>query len=171
MSHTNRLAHETSPTCGSTPTTPSTGIPGGRRRSRRAKSSTGPSSSASATRRATGATSWSTRVSRTEEIGRHPQRALRQHQGGPRGAARPRPDLHDGRAAAQPGQGGWPMSVFLTPDLRAVLRRHLLPARRPLRPARLSHASCARSPKRGANRRDEVDAARRAITEAIRERD
>ena len=33
------------------------------------------------------------------------------------------------------GQGGWPMSVFLTPDLQAVLRRHLLPARRSLRPA------------------------------------
>ena len=37
--------------------------------------------------------------------------------------------------AVQPltGQGGWPMSVFLTPEGAAVLRRHLLPARRPLR--------------------------------------
>ena len=26
------------------------------------------------------------------------------------------------------GRGGWPMSVFLTPDLQAVLRRHVLAA-------------------------------------------
>ena len=26
------------------------------------------------------------------------------------------------------GRGGWPMSVFLTPELEAVLRRHLLAA-------------------------------------------
>ena len=32
------------------------------------------------------------------------------------------------------GSGGWPMSVFLTPDLRPFYRRHLLSARRPLRP-------------------------------------
>ena len=29
------------------------------------------------------------------------------------------------------GRGGWPMSVFLTPDLRPVLRRHVLAAERP----------------------------------------
>ena len=29
------------------------------------------------------------------------------------------------------GHGGWPMTVFLTPGAAAVLRRHLLPARRP----------------------------------------
>ena len=28
---------------------------------------------------------------------------------------------------AMTGRGGWPMTVFLTPDGRAVLRRHLLP--------------------------------------------
>ena len=33
------------------------------------------------------------------------------------------------------GSGGWPMSVFLTPDRQAVLRRHLLSARGPPRPA------------------------------------
>ena len=32
------------------------------------------------------------------EVGPDPQRALRQHQGGPRGAAGSRSDLHDGRA-------------------------------------------------------------------------
>ena len=30
---------------------------------------------------------------------------------------------------AMTGQGGWPMTCVLTPDGRAVLRRHLLPAR------------------------------------------
>ncbi len=34
-------------------------------------------------------------------------------------------------------QGGWPLTMFLTPDGRAVLGRHLLPARGPLRPAGL----------------------------------
>ena len=35
------------------------------------------------------------------------------------------------------GQGGWPMTVFLTPDGRAVLRRHVLPARAAARAARV----------------------------------
>ncbi len=34
---------------------------------------------------------------------------------------------------AMTGRGGWPMTVFLTPDGVPVLRRHLLPARRPSR--------------------------------------
>ena len=38
---------------------------------------------------------------------------------------------------ATTGGGGWPMSVWLTPDLRAVLRRHVFSAREPLRPSRL----------------------------------
>ena len=41
-----------------------------------------------------------------------------------------RPDLDEHYMAAtqvMSGQGGWPMSVFLTPDGAAVLRRHLLP--------------------------------------------
>ena len=33
------------------------------------------------------------------------------------------------------GSGGWPMTVFLTPDGRAVLGRHVLPARAAARPA------------------------------------
>ena len=36
---------------------------------------------------------------------------------------------------AATGQGGWPMTVFLTPGRRAVLLRHLLPARAPARHA------------------------------------
>ncbi len=43
------------------------------------------------------------------------------------------------------GQGGWPNSVFLTPDARAVLRRHLLPAATTRTGARASRASCRRS--------------------------
>ena len=37
---------------------------------------------------------------------------------------------------ASTGSGGWPMSVWLQPDLRPFFGRHLLSARRPLRPAR-----------------------------------
>ena len=52
------------------------------------------------------------------EIAALDERALRQHQGRSRGAARPRPDLHGGRPGDDDGHGGWPMSVFLTPDLK-----------------------------------------------------
>ena len=38
---------------------------------------------------------------------------------------------------AMTGSGGWPMTVFLDPDGPPVLRRHLLPARRPPGHARL----------------------------------
>ena len=38
---------------------------------------------------------------------------------------------------ATSGQGGWPLNVFLTPDLQTLLRRDLFPARQPLWPARL----------------------------------
>ncbi len=40
-----------------------------------------------------------------------------------------RPDLDQiymTAVQAMTGHGGWPMSVFLTPELRAVLRRHVL---------------------------------------------
>ena len=42
-----------------------------------------------------------------------------------------RPDvdaLYMDATVSMTGQGGWPMTVFLTPDGRAVLRRHVLPA-------------------------------------------
>ena len=45
------------------------------------------------------------------------ERAFRQHQGRSRGAAGHRPDLHERRATADGERGGWPMSMFLTPDL------------------------------------------------------
>ncbi len=46
-----------------------------------------------------------------------------------------RPDLdriYMAAVQAIAGNGGWPMSVFLTPEGRPFLRRHLLPRRRPL---------------------------------------
>ena len=49
-----------------------------------------------------------------------------------------RPDvdaLYMDAVVALTGQGGWPMTVFLTPERRAVLRRHVLPARAAARAA------------------------------------
>ena len=51
-----------------------------------------------------------------------------------------RPDLdaiYMDAVVALTGQGGWPMTVFLTPGGRAVLRRHVLPAGAATRPAEL----------------------------------
>ena len=71
------------------------------------------------------------------------------------------------------GQGGWPMTVFATPDGRAVLRRHLLPARAAprhavvpaaarMRRARPGRSGAARCRRRGADRRRRL--AERAVT-------
>ena len=57
-----------------------------------------------------------------------------------------RPDvdaLYMDATVSMTGQGGWPMTVFLTPAGRAVLRRHVLPARAAARDAVL-HAAAAR---------------------------
>ena len=68
-----------------------------------------------------------------------PERALRLHQGGPRGAAGPGHDLHDRPAGADArGRRLAAVACSSRPDLHAVLRRHLLPAGRPLRAARPS---------------------------------
>ena len=64
------------------------------------------------------------------------ERALRQRQGRPRGAARPRRGLHGGgRRAVRAGR----LADDGLPDARrrAVLRRHVLPARAAARPAEL----------------------------------
>ncbi|CAI8036756.1 hypothetical protein GBAR_LOCUS20597 [Geodia barretti] len=61
----NRLINETSPYLVQHANNPWTGIPGERRPCRRPARRTNPSSSASATRRATGATLWSGSPSRT----------------------------------------------------------------------------------------------------------
>ena len=63
---------------------------------------------------------------------------------------------------ATTGSGGWPMSVWLTPELQAVLRRNVLPAREPLRPSRVSGRSRPDRARPGANDRDEDRRIRRA---------
>ena len=70
-----------------------------------------------------------------------------------------RPDLdalYMDAVVALTGHGGWPMTVFLTPGGRAVLRRHLLPARAAPRAAELPRRSSRRSPRRTASGRDDV---------------
>ena len=125
------------------PAQPGRLVPLGRRGARaRARARTSRSSSRSATRPATGATSWSASRSRTRDR-RADEPRVRQHQGRPRGAAGPRRDLHDGHPDPhRPGR----LAELGVPDPgpEAVLRRHLLPARRPLRPARLRRA-CSRA--------------------------
>ena len=102
-------------TCSSTRTTRSTGIPWGGTRSRARSYWTARSSCRSATRPATGATSWSASRSRT-----------RRRPGCSTSASwRSRWTARSGRTStrstwravqAMTGSGGWPMSVFLTPD-------------------------------------------------------
>ena len=60
------------------------------------------------------------------------ERALRQHQGRPRGATRPGRDLHGRDPASDPAGR---LAELGLPDARheAVLRRHLFPARRAIR--------------------------------------
>ena len=91
------------------------------------------------------------------------ERALRQHQGRPRGAARPRRGLHGGGGRAlRAGR----LADDGLPDARrrALLRRHLLPARAAARPAELpagagrDRSGLARPARRG---RDVGGAARR----------
>ena len=76
-----------------------------------------------------------------------------------------RPDvdaIYMSAVQALTGSGGWPMSVWLTPDARAVLRRHLLPAARrrarraprlPDRAARACTTTYRADPDRGASAR------------------
>ena len=65
------------------------------------------------------------------------------------------------------GQGGWPMTVFLTPQGRPVLRRHLLPAAPAARHAVVPAGAAARSARPGATQRDEVEAAGGRIAAAL----
>ena len=45
---------------------------------------------------------------------------------------------------AMTGQGGWPMTVFLTPDLQPFYGGDVLSSRRPPRAAGLSQGCCKR---------------------------
>ena len=50
---------------------------------------------------------------------------------------------------ATTGSGGWPLNVFLTPELEAVFRRHLFPAGQSPRPSGLSAIAPSKSTKSG----------------------
>ena len=71
------------------------------------------------------------------------ERRVRQHQGRPRGAARPRPDLPDRACAADAALGRLAADDVPHAGRRAVLRRHVLSEARPLRAARISRAAAA----------------------------
>ena len=83
------------------------------------------------------------------------ERAVRQHQGRPRGAPRHRRHLH--ARAARAGRAGR-LAAHHVPRQRgeAVLGRHLLPADAALRPARLRRRCCARCPASTPRSRDKV---------------
>ena len=116
------------PTCCNTPTIPWIGIPGGRKRSKKRASKTSRSSFPSAIPLATGATSWSASRSKTKQIAD----ILNRDFVSIKVDREERPDIdriYMTFVQATTGGGGWPMSVWLTPELQAVFRRHLLPAR------------------------------------------
>ena len=102
----------------STRTIRSTGIRGATRRSRSARATkTSRSSSRSATRPATGATSWSTSRSRTRDVAA----VLNEHFVAIKVDREERPDVdrvYMMFVQATTGAGGWPMSVWLTPELK-----------------------------------------------------
>ena len=70
-----------------------------------------------------------------EEIAAFMNEPLRLHQGRPRGAPRRRRDLH-GRGAGADRSGGWPMSVWLTPDREPFFGGTYFPPRDGARGAR-----------------------------------
>ena len=95
------------------------------------------------------------RVLRGRRDRRDHERALRLHQGRPRGAARPRPDLHEGGPGDDRPRR---LADERVPHARAgaVLRRHLLPARRP-RTGMPGFDACSTAwPTPGDDRRDEI---------------
>ena len=100
MPFPNRLANETSLYLKQHANNPVDWYPWGPERWPVHENSTGRSSSRSATRRATGATSWSTRASRTKQRHQGDERSLRLHQGRSGGAPRPRHDIHERAASA-----------------------------------------------------------------------
>ncbi len=94
------------------------------------------------------------------------ERALRLHQGRPRGAARPRRDLHGGVPGDdRPGR----LAAERLPDARpgAVLRRHLLPARRATAGCRAGSRCCARCVEAWSERGDEIRATADKVAERL----
>ena len=65
------------------------------------------------------------------------------------------------------GQGGWPLTVFLDPDGRAVLRRHLLPARAAPGNAELPPGAGGGRARHTASQREELRAASDRVREPL----
>ena len=80
-----------------------------------------------------------------------------------------RPDLdaiYMDAVQAMTGRGGWPMTVFLTPDGSPFYARHVLPEGGPARAARVPRACSRRSPRPGASSATEsTDQGRRVVAD------
>ena len=114
---TNRLATRPAPTCSSTPTTRSTGIRGGRRRSSAARAEDRPIFLSIGY----AACHWCHVMERESFENAEIAALMNEHFVSIKVDREERPDLDDVYMAAvqaMTGSGGWPMSVFLTPDLR-----------------------------------------------------
>ena len=92
------------------------------------------------------------------------ERAVRQHQGRPRGTARHRRDLHERRCTMLGEQGGWPLTMFLTPDGEPFWGGTYFPPRAALRPARLSPCAERSRARSIATSSDKVRAERRTCS-------
>ena len=150
----NRLADETSPYLRQHADNPVDWYPWGDEAFARAREPTSRSSSRSGTRRATGATSWRTSRSRTPSTAE----VMNELFVNVKVDREERPDVdavYMQAVQALTGRGGWPMTVWLHARRPAVLRRHLLPERRPPRDAvvrarlRGGRRGVARTPRRG----------------------
>ena len=130
-------------TCCSTPTTRSTGIPGVPRRSPRRRPRTSRFSSRSAIR----SCYWCHVMERESFMDPEIAKAINAGFVAIKVDREERPDVDQVYMTAVQvfnGSGGWPMSVFMTPDGRPVLRRDVLQARRLHRPAQGRRRSLAR---------------------------
>ena len=119
-SDTNRLASTRNRrTCSNTRTTRWIGTRGARKLSRRPAARTSPSSCPSAIRPATGATSWRTSPSRTRQTAA----VMNELFVNIKLDREERPDVdrvYMTFVQATSGSGGWPMSVWLQPDLKPI---------------------------------------------------
>ena len=137
------------PTCCSTPTTRWTGTPGRTRPSPVPRPRTNRSSCPSATPPATGATSWSGSRSRT----RRSRASLNAAFVCIKVDREERPDIDAVYMTAcqmMTGGGGWPLTIFMTPDRQPFFAATYLPRRDPLRPPGADRALRARARALGA---------------------
>ena len=82
-----------------------------------------------------------------------------------------RPDLDQiymSAVMAMTGHGGWPMSVFLTPELQAIFRRNVFSAGRLARHGRVSRVSFSSVHRAWEERRDEITESAAEMTEQLR---